>query len=42
MLDPHVKKEGVILAVTLAACYAGLVVLGAVLQLAKHGAWPWQ
>lgn len=42
MLDPHVKREGIALAVTLAACYAGLVVLGAVLQLARHGAWPWQ
>lgn len=42
MLDPHVKKEGVALAVTLAACYAGLVALGAILQFAKHGAWPWQ
>lgn len=42
MLDPHVKKEGVILAVTLAACYAGLVALGAILQFAKNGAWPWQ
>lgn len=42
MLDPHVKKEGIILAVMLAACYAGLVVFAAVLHLARHGAWPWQ